>query len=334
MRVVSPYKLDKEHSNDKLILNINYDDRMVYLSFINNRLKYTNEQIKKFSLSSDIEKTLYSKEKKYRRYRKLLSETRQLLEESLLDEYDEIEFTYEIYSIFYASIMCEYEKLLFNIDKWGYDIIDTEMANKIQTILKNKDELNEMINKVDNALFPEYENMLDELEEKYWIIDNDDAFPSQEEINEEEKTIQIFIHEYEIEYLIEYLIVFRDLIEKKPNDKIFDTLKLYVEENKYIYINKKLQLTFIDSVIKSLEKWTPGDRVIAISPSEYILFSLLIKGFYFKMNKKYEDYHLSLSDIELNFVITSFIQTRLFLPYNKPIEGYKEPIFNRYFYDK
>jgi hypothetical protein len=26
--------------------------------------------------------------------------------------------------------------------------------------------------------------------------------------------------------------------------------------------------------------------------------------------------------------------TRLFLPYNKPIEGYKEPIFNRYFYDK
>ena len=52
------------------------------------------------------------------------------------------------------------------------------------------------------------------------------------------------------------------------------------------------------------------------------------------MNKKYEDYNLILSQVEQNFIITSFIQTRLFLPYNHPIDGYKEPIFNRYFYDK
>ena len=334
MRVTAPYQLDKTHCKDIICLTMTYEEKNIYLDFINNKLTYTNDQIKKFSLSEDIEKALFSKETKYRRYRKLLSNIREILEEALLSNEDEIEFTYEDYSIFYATIISEYNKLMYNIDKWGYEIIDKEMAIKIQTVLNNKDNLETKIKEIDNKLFPKHEEMIDALEEKYWIIENDEAFPSQEEIDDEEKSIGIFIHEYEIEYLMEYLIIFYELIEKKPNDKLFDTLKLYISDDKYIYINKKIQLEFINSITKQLEKWTPGDRTIFISPSEYILFALLIKGFYKKMNKKYENYEMDLSDIEENFVVTSFIQTRLFLPYNKPIENYDEPKFNRYFYDR
>ena len=334
MRIIAPYEINKAHANDTLEINIEYKDKQIYLLFINSKLDYINNKIKEFSLTSDIEKALFSKETKYRRYRKLLSAIRDTLEESLLTKEEEIIFTYEKFSIFYAAVISEYSKLLSDIDKWGYSIIDQNMAIQIQTILKNKKDLDNYINTVDNALFPKYNKFIDDLEEKYCIIDNDDSFPLQDEIDEEDATVDIFIHEYEIEYLMEYLIFFKELIEKKPTDKVFDTLKLYVDEGKYIYIDKEYQLTLIDKILKEIEKWKPGDRIIKLTPSEYILFALLIKGFYKKMTKKYEDYTLNLSPVEQNFVITSFIQTRLFLPYNHPIDGYKEPIFNRYFYDK
>lgn len=334
MRIIAPYEMDKIHANDEIEINVKYDDKKIYLTFINNKLEYINNQIKKFSLTSDIQAALFSKEMKYRRYRKLLSSVRDILEESLLTDDETIEFTYEKFSIFYASVASEYHKLLEDIDKWGYDIIKEDIALKLQTALKNKDVLKEYIEEVDNKLFPKYNSFIDDLEEKYWIIDNDECFPLQDEIDEEESTVEIFIHDYEAEYLMEYLIFFHELIYKKPNNKVFDTLKLYTDEDDYIYINKSYQLTLIDKIISILEKWQPGDRIIRISPSEYILFALLIKGFYIKMTKKYEDYSLILSPIEQNFVISSFIQTRLFLPYNKPIKDYKEPKFNRYFYDK
>lgn len=334
MRIIAPYEIDKSHANDIIEIDIKYDDKQTYLNLINNKLNYIDNQIKKFSLTKDIEITLFSKETKYRKYRKLLTSIRDDLEEALLTKDEEMLFTYEKFSIFYAAIISEYNNLLAYIDKWGYGIIDKPLALQIQTILNNRKLLDEKIDKVDKILFPKYNVFLDDLEEKYWIIDNDDSFPLQDEIDEEDVSVDIFIHEYEIEYLIEYLIFFKELIEKKTSDKVFDTLRLYVDENKYIYINKSYQITLISKILKELEKWKPGDRIIKLTSSEYILFALLIKGFYKKMNKKYEDYNLILSQVEQNFIITSFIQTRLFLPYNHPIDGYKEPIFNRYFYDK
>ena len=47
-----------------------------------------------------------------------------------------------------AAVISEYNKLLSDIDKWGYSIIDQNMAIQIQTILKNKKDLDNYINVV------------------------------------------------------------------------------------------------------------------------------------------------------------------------------------------
>lgn len=333
MRVTAPYKFDPTHASDELSIILPYNDRNICLDLINTKLSFIGDEIKKFSLSHDINSTLFSKEMKYRKYRKLLTSVRQTFEESLFSENNELSFTYENFSIFYAAVMSEYNKLMAKIDTKGYDIIDGNLAPVLNTIMDNEASFSELAETVDDLLYPEHNKFIDSLEEKFWVIDNDGCFTNKKETREEERNIGIFIHEYEIEYLTEYLDFFSETIEKKPLKKNYDTLKLHIGQDRHIYIGKEIQIEFIAKMISELEKWTPGDRTIMLSVSEYILFSLLINGFYMRLSERFHDYSCEITEIEHSFVSTSFIQTRLFLPYVKPIENYKEPVFNRYFYE-
>lgn len=333
MRVIAPYKFNPAHAADEVAISLPYNDRGVCLDLVNAKLHHIGDEIKKFSLSDDINNTLFSKEMKYRKYRKLLTDVRHILEESLFSEGDELLLNYENFSIFYAAVMSEYNKLMTKIDARGYDIIDKNLAVILNAVMDNEASLSEIAETVDDLLYPEHNKFIDALEEKFWIIDNDGCFTGRKEMEEEEKNIGIFIHEYETEYLAEYLDFFRETIEKKPAKKTYGALRLHIGQDRAVSIKKETQIDFINSTLASLEKWIPGDRTITLSASEYILFAMLINGFYMRLSERFEDYSCEITEIEHGFVFTSFVQTRLFLPYVKPIENYKEPVFNRYFYD-
>ncbi len=205
MRVIEPYEMEESIKDKKIIISIDTEHKSVLVSCIQDKIDFIGDSIRKFTLSEDIKSVLYSKEHKYRKQRALLSRIRDILEESTLTKNNEVEFTYECFSIFCAALDSSYHYIMGRIDKWGYDIIDSDTAFKLDFFIHHLDEYKKKAEKIDEELYPKHMILTDNLEEFFWIVENDDSFPQVDEINEYDNNISLLIHEYEVDYFIYYL---------------------------------------------------------------------------------------------------------------------------------